>query len=465
MSSTARPFLVKKLTARQIFIGIGVLLIMTAGYLAATGQIPAFPTANNVEAAIEEAPPLPVNLATVQAVSFIDQTRTYTGMVRPRQQSELAFELTGKIASILVDEGTSIEEGAVIAQLDTDQLDAQRDAIKAQLAQANSVLEELNAGPRIERIRSAQASVQAAESEYENAQLKLARRATLRDQNVIPVEEYDQAAFEVRTRRAALDVAKERFEELKSGTRSEKVAAQLAAVHALDASLKEIDVAIAKSTLRAPFTATVTRRYVDPGSIAQPSRAVVKLVEEDHLEAWIGLPVDVAADIDLGSAVYLNVEGKQISATTSTRISEIDPVTRTQTVIFKIDDAETKNVIAGQLCKTRITSRIESSGVWIPNSALNKGVRGLWSVMTVVPDELGTLRAQKRDIEIIKTDTERVLAQGTIAEGDRIVIDGLHRITNGQAVADASSPAPTNVDSNSRTERSDAETEQSEGQQ
>ena len=55
--------------------------------------------------------------------------------------------------------------------------------------------------------------------------------------------------------------------------------------------------------------------------------------------------------------------------------------------------------------------------------------------MVVVPDEAsGHYRAEKRDIEFVKTDSNRVLATGTIADGDQIILNGLHRIADGQLV-------------------------------
>lgn len=437
MSEIATPKS-QKLTMRHIalitltVLAISLISAASTGFL--NGLIPKFA---EIAAAADEAEPLPVNLATIEHVDWIEQSRSYTGTIRAKRRSDLGFELSGKITEVLVEEGQTVETGTEIAKLDTETLQAQRGAINAQLSQANFVLAELNAGPRIEKIKSAQADVAAAESEYDNAKLRLKRREALIRKKAIPIEELDQAANGARTAKAMLDSAKEKLTELEAGTRSEKVAAQLATVQSLEASLKEVDVAIEKSVLVAPFTATITRRFLDPGGIAQPSVPVVRIVEQDHLEAWVGLPVDIASTAKIGESVYLDVEGQQIRATSSAKISELDPTTRTQTVIYQIDPAATRRLVSGQLCKIRVTSRVDTSGMWVPNSALSKGVRGLWSVMTVAPDDHGVLRIQKRDIEIIKTDAERVLAKGTIKNGDLIVIDGVHRVSNGQAVSDA----------------------------
>ena len=62
---------------------------------------------------------MPVQSERVQEVTSIEQVRTYTGDVRARQQSDLGFELSGRIEQVMVDEGDFAEAGQPLATLDT----------------------------------------------------------------------------------------------------------------------------------------------------------------------------------------------------------------------------------------------------------------------------------------------------------------------------------------------------------
>lgn len=439
-SASQVQFWRSKPAARYLTTAIA-LLVVTGGVAFAVIQFGPLLTAQDGSQSqpILEAEPLPANLMTVKYVDSIQQTRRYTGIVRARRRSLIGFELAGKINEVNVDEGDMVAQGELIATLDASQWEAQRDSIQARLQQAKAVLDELNAGPRIERIKSAAAEVASAKSDFENAQLRMTRRKSLYQNSAIPIEEYQQAEFDFKTRKAQLEAANQRLAELNAGTRSEKITAQMATVRSLEASLAEIKVSLGKCKLMAPFDAVVSERFLDPGSIAQPSGAVVKLVEESHLEAWIGLPVDIAVKLKVGDVFDLELGSQTVSAVVGAKISEVDPSTRTQTIIFKLPDEAGSTAVSGQLCKVPVTTTANIDGCWIPNSALSKGVRGLWSVMAVVRDESGRLRAEKRDLEtIIKTDEGRVLVKGTLRDGDQIVADGVHRITSGQAISDAS---------------------------
>jgi RND family efflux transporter MFP subunit len=440
MSNTAERS-PSKLTRRQITIGalltLGALLFV--GYQSgALTSLAASQTTAAASTPIENQPTiLPVNARAAEFVESIEQSRTYTGTVRARRRSELAFEIAGKVADVLVDEGDQVAAGQIIARLDTATLEAQQAAILARLASSQSLMSELESGPRQEKIKAAEAEVAAAKSDYENATVRLKRRESLIKSRAIPVEEYDQAKFDLRTATAQLQSAGQRLAELNAGTRQERLSAQQAAVRQLQASAQEMQVAIEKCELVAPYAATITRRHVDPGSIVQPTRPVCKLVEHSKLEAWIGLPIEVAAKIQTGQEYAVAVGPDQYPVTAAAKIGELDQATRTQTVLFNFDSQAAKSVVSGQLCQIQITNLVDSSGVWIPNSALAKGIRGLSTVMILAPEPNSPdlYRIQKRDIEIIKTDSDRVLARGTIADGDLIVADGLHRITDGQLVS------------------------------
>lgn len=387
--------------------------------------------------------PLPVNTMQVFLESDVTQTQSYTGTIQARQSSDLAFELPGTVTDVLVREGDSVEASQVLARIDTRTLIAKRAAIEAQLDQATAMMDELTAGPRGERIRSAIEQVNARESDYRLAKLNRDRRQNLHEAGAVSDEEFDQSRFALQAAEANLKDAKERLSELETGTRKEQLAAQASAVRQLESSLDEIDVSLEKSQLIAPFAGTISRRYADNGSVASASAPIVRLIESGNLEAVVGLPPDVAASIiasDTISSVILNVGEREISASMRSRVRELDPVTRTQNIMLDIAPADAELVVPGELCEWRIKQAVNRSGFWLPASSLTRGVRGLWSVMAC-EDQGSYSLAEKRDIEIVLTESGRVLARGMLSDGDRIVVDGLHRIAAGQRIIDADRPA------------------------
>ncbi|MEM7782365.1 MAG: HlyD family efflux transporter periplasmic adaptor subunit, partial [Planctomycetota bacterium] len=332
--------------------------------------------------------PLAVNVVGVRQVDSFQQTREFTGTIRARKRSDLGFELGGRIEEVNVDEGQSVQQGQTLATLDTQTLQANREAVAASLEQAKAQLAELKSGPRDQTKESAAALAAAADSQLQSAIRNFERRKTLYESGAISREEYDQAFYGVKTAENNFESAKQQYDELKIGTRKEKIVAQNSLVRQLEASLKEVNVSLQKANLVAPFDGVITRRYLDPGSIAGSGMPIVKLVEQSHLEAWIGLPIHVASKIAIGEKRTLKIEGQEYESIVQAKIGEIDQ-TQTQTVVFDIVQRAEAPIVSGQVCTVEIGSTVECRGYWVPLRSLNQGVRGLWSVMVVEDSDEG----------------------------------------------------------------------------
>ena len=373
---------------------------------------------------------LPVRVATAEFVTSISQKRKYTGTIRAKQQAALGFEVTGRIASVHCDEGDVVQQGQSLAILDTKALQARRSAINASLSQAGAVLAELKAGPRSQTIESMQAQLTEAQSTFKLAELTLQRRTRLKHSRSISESEFDNAVYSHQAAQARVESFSQQLKELQAGTRIERVNAQAAAVQQLESSLNEIDIQIEKSNLKAPFAGKIVSRMIDPGGIASASVAILKIVDFENLEAVIGLPFETSQSIS-DSQHEILVGDRTYEASLLAKIQELDPATRTQNAIFQLSSSAGETVIPGQLCQIEIETHIECIGHWVPASALNNGIRGLWSLRVVNPE---TSRAERCDVEVVYTDGDRALVRGTVKDDALVIVDGTHRIVEGQKV-------------------------------
>lgn len=413
----------RQLVARcSLVVGLTMLLMASAGCGGA---------ADSTETAKTTA--LPVDTAVAEPVRSFVQRRTFTGVVKASRSSELGFERTGRLVAVDVQDGDRVTQDQVLARLDSENLKARQRELTAQRAAAQSLLDELQAGPRKETIAAARADVRDLQSQVELAQLTFRRREQLLKSQAISQEDYDQTALGLKSTAAKLDAAQRRLDELEAGTRAEKIDAQRAAVDQLDAALANTAVDIEESTLVAPYAGMISKRYLDEGAIVSPGAPLVRLVEDERLEAWIGFPAAIASQLEVDSAVDVVVDHQTYKATVSAVLPELDPATRTRTAIFAL--AATSGVFPAQIVRTEIEDTVEAEGFWVPTPALARGSRGLWSVLVVEQDSATDQSiAAKRDVEALHTDGERVLVRGMLEAGDRVIVGGTHRIVAGQRV-------------------------------
>ncbi|MEL6457797.1 MAG: biotin/lipoyl-binding protein, partial [Cyanobacteria bacterium J06621_15] len=269
---------------------------------------------NSPVRATTQARPLPVKTIEVELARDYQTTQSYTGEVVANRTSEVGFERGGKLIEILVDEGDRVNKGAVLAKLDTANLEAQRRSLVAQKAQAEARLVELENGARTEQITAARARVRDLEKQLKLEQIKSNRRKYLYEQGAISREQFDEVAFNSQALSERLNNARSGLEELLNGTRYEQKAAQKAAVDQLSAEITNLDITIGKSVLKAPFPGTVGVRSVDEGTVVETGKSIVRLVEDSNSEVKIGVPINVARELVIGTSKDIGIGGKNYSA-------------------------------------------------------------------------------------------------------------------------------------------------------
>ncbi|NEP57400.1 MAG: efflux RND transporter periplasmic adaptor subunit [Symploca sp. SIO2G7] len=381
---------------------------------------------------------LNVEAITVQPADSYSVSRVYTGEVAARRTSELGFEQRGKLVEITVDRGNFVKKGQPLAQLDTSRLEVERAQRVAQRDRALAQLAELQNGSRQEDIAAAQATVKNLEKQLELQRLRQQRREFLYTEGAISREDRDIIAFGADALKEQLSAAKSQLEELQTGTRPEQIAAQQAVLQEISASIVDTDIAIKKSTIFAPFSGVIAERSLDEGTIVEAGQAVLRLIEQSQAEVEIGLPVDVVADLRLGQSQSITIAGNYYKANIKAILPEVDPTTRTQTLVFRLNGVSNKAIVPEQLAEVEIAQTIPTSGFLIPLTALVQGQQGLWAVYTLKKtdksDNPNLFQVQRREVELLHTEGDNAFVRGLVEAGDRVIKDGTQRLVPGQLV-------------------------------
>ena len=228
------------------------------------------------------------------------------------RQVDLAFLDSGRIAEVLVDEGTVVKAGDVVAKLDTSRIAPQVAQAQAQVAAQEAAVEKLHNGSRPEEIAQAKANVAAAQASADNARLTYKRLTTLLESpGASPVTEsqVDAARAAMESADAQLTVAKEALALAEAGARAEDVKQAEEQLKALKAQLALLDQQLADATLKAPVGGVVRSRLLEPGEMASASRPVISIaiVDPKWVRAYVS-ETDLAS-IASGEAATVSIDG------------------------------------------------------------------------------------------------------------------------------------------------------------
>ncbi len=336
------------------------------------------------------ADPLPVAVMTAREQDTFVAQRKFAGRIVPQRTSDVGFELGGKIVALSVDEGDSVQAGQALARLDTEQLTNRRAELLGQRRET--------------------------ESQLVRADSTMSRTAKL-------------AAKGFSTQQSLDDIRAER-----DGLRAKLVQ--------IDAALRAVDTDLKDSVLTAPFAGQIVRRFFDEGSVVDAGQAAFRLNELGVLEARIGVPIALRDRVDVGERYTVTAGALSADGLVTRIISDVNAQTRTVTVILRID--RDPGFVPRDLVRLSLDEKIRETGIWVPATAINESLRGLWSVYVVLPDpqdrEAGLGRIQRKDVEIVHIEENRVYVRGTLQAGDRVVLSSPFRFVPGQVVRFRNAP-------------------------
>ncbi|MDX1734482.1 MAG: efflux RND transporter periplasmic adaptor subunit [Halioglobus sp.] len=360
-------------TVRGNLLGILGAAVLTLGV---TGAL-----YGRVALSADPAPRVPLSVSTARytPVDSYQRQVSYLGLVKAGEQARLSFEVAGQIAQFVAREGAAVDAGEVIATLDDSQLQARRRAIAADLEQARA--------------------------ELELAQLKSRRQQKLSASGAVSREAFD----ETRLRARALE----------------------SRVAATEARLESIELDLADTRLLAPYDGVIAERYTYPGAVVSPGMPVVRLLQTGVREAHIGVVATRSSELVPGEHYTLRLREATFDAVLQAVRADVDPVTRAATAVFTLPADIT--ALDGESITLLLSETVNSTGGWLPVSALLEGRRGMWTVLRI-EDSAGEYRTVREVVEVIDTQGDRAYVRGTLAPDSLVVSDGLHRITPGNTV-------------------------------
>lgn len=221
----------------------------------------------------------------------------------------VAAKLAGRIKTILVHEGDFVTAGQVVAQMDTDVLQAQLRQAEAQWRQAQNGV--ATARSRLAQRESEKAAAQAAvlqrEAELNAAKRRAGRTSVLAREGGVSRQEADDDLARVQSYEAAVSAARAQVaasEAAISTARSEVLGAE-SAVEAAIATCERIKADIADSDLKAPRDGRVQYRVAQPGEVLAAGGRVLNLVDLSDVYMTFFLPTAAAGRVPLGCEVHL----------------------------------------------------------------------------------------------------------------------------------------------------------------
>ncbi len=313
--------------------------------------------------------PVQVTPATRRNITYF---LTATADIAPLMQVDLFPKVSGYLERIAVNMGDSVRQGQLIAQIDrTDFLQKVREA-EAKVAYARAQLAELMAGSRPEERRQAEEAVRQAQSRFDNAKLQRERVEALFKRQVISKKEMDAAEMEYTVAQAQLEASHQHLKLVQEGARQEVREASQAKLKEMEAILEQERIRLKNTSVLAPFSGEIIRKYVDSGALVSPTTPLVNLV---HIETLKVLANVLERDIPLlrqGMRVSIQTEaypGKSFEGKVERINKALDIATRTLQAEIYIPNTN-RLLKPGMFARLRVALSEKLQTLVIPRNAI-----------------------------------------------------------------------------------------------
>ncbi|PWW31739.1 HlyD family secretion protein [Chromohalobacter israelensis] len=222
---------------------------------------------------------------------------------------DIATQLSGRVAEILVDEGDFVEPGQLLARMDTRTLDAQLRQAQAELQRMRNALQTAQAmvAQSESNEASAEAVVHQRQAELTAARKRYERSNTLLQRNVISRQQVDDDRAAMQSAEAALAASRAQVSATQAAivaARSQVIEAQ-SAIDAAEAGVARIQADLDDSQLRADRLARVQYRVAEPGEVLAAGGNVLNLIDLTDVYMTFFLPTSQAGRVALGDEVRL----------------------------------------------------------------------------------------------------------------------------------------------------------------
>jgi len=355
----------------------------------------------------------PVTVVTARALPTVGGSASVldaTGYVTARRQATVSAKITGKVRTLLIEEGQRVAEGEVLATLDDAEARAEVALRRAQVEAARAGLAEIQSG-------------------LANAEREFERQRELEEQKLISV--------------SVLDATRTQAEALRA-----RLASQQSQVKVADEALLAAKVQLDNTIVRAPFAGVVTVKAAQPGEMISPISAgggsirtgIGTIVDMDSLEIQVDVSEAYINRVQAGQPVeaVLNAYPEwRIPAEVIAIVPTADRSKATVKVRIALGAKDSRIVpemgvrvafLEEHSGAAGTPAAAPASGVLVPQAAIRQDASE--DVVYVVSDG----KAQRRPVTLGGQRGDERLVQSGVAAGESVIVNAPATLKDGDTV-------------------------------
>ena len=371
----------------------------------------------------------------------IEVAQEYTATTVASQTVEIRSRVTGTLMGPGFQEGTRVNAGQVLFQIDPAQYQADLLQSQAQVSRARAdlaqALNQVN-------VKKSKADVARAQASLKQTQQDVDRYKPLALKQIIPQQTMDNAVANRNVAQAQLDAALAELENTRISDRS-SIAVARANLQAAQAQVTSQQIKLGYCTITAPVSGIIGRLQVDPGNVVGPSdqTAMAVISQNDPMYAEFSISEvaylainKILADQQSGRVQahgrlpfqLVLADGSVYPRSGRFVLAERGLDAKTGTLLVRVSYPNPMGLLKpGQFARIKVAAQATKGAVLVPQKAVTE-LQSMQAVYVVGPD----MKVATQTIETSGTYEDMFIVKEGLKGGEMVIVDGLQKVRPGQ---------------------------------
>jgi HlyD family secretion protein len=378
----------------------------------------------------------------------ISQIISADAVVFPLQQAVLTPKITSTIKTFLVQRGSHVRKGQVLAILENADLSAAAEQSKGEFEQAEAGYATTTGASLPEQIQKAELDTAAAKSALDAQQQVYNSRKELFDQGGIPRRDFDSAQVSLMQARSQYEQAQKQLDDLHRIGQTQALKSAKGQLAAAKGKFLGAQAQLSYSEIKSPIDGVVTERPQYPGELAAANQPLLTVMDLSKLIAKAHIAQTAAVALKVGDHAEMQLPG--VEDKVKGRVSLISPAVDpgSTTIEVWVETSKPGSALKpGMTVQVQIAAATAKDALAVPASAVYKNADGTSFVLVAGADE----KAHAKTVETgIRSATEVQILSG-IREGEAVITSGGYALPDNTQIK-VETPAPAEKDAGAADE-------------
>jgi HlyD family secretion protein len=307
----------------------------------------------------------------------ISQVISAEAVVFPLQQAIITPKITSTISKFLVQRGSVVKQGQLLAVLENKDLSAAAVQSKGELDQAEAgYVTTVNSGLP-QQLQKAELDAAAAKAGFEAQQKVYESRKNLFEQGALPRRDLDSAEVALAQARTTYEVAQRQLDDLKRLGEKQLLKSANGQFSAAKGKYLGAEALLSYSEIRSPIDGVVTDRPLFPGELAAANQPLITVMNTSKLVAKSHIAQSEAVALKVGNEAELKVPG--LDEPVKGRVSLVSPALDpgSTTIEVWVETVKPEPVLRpGMTVEVSVTAKSVKDALVVPTPAVFKNSEG-----------------------------------------------------------------------------------------